>query len=151
MQLQPSVPGLPFTAMLLLDSAAAAGLLAPSAGAAQLHVGSLQPAWLAAAVLIASEAAHAARDSAATATRTHGGVTGSGLDAAAGGKLPDADVAAQFEVSTEALRAAAVTLRGTVRGACEAPVTPYMLLELYTQALSVGRMDYQVSSQRRRC
>jgi len=129
-QLQPSAAGLPYTAMFLLDQAAAAGLRTQP-GATASPSSTLQPAWAAAALLVADEA---------TRLQVAPGAPSAGSAPA----LSEAAVAGHFEVSTEALQAAVVTLREACGQACLLPITPYMMLELYTKVLSAGCMEYQV-------
>lgn len=129
-QLQPSAAGLPYTAIFLLDQAAAAGLLTQP-GATASPSSTLQPAWAAAALLVADEAMRLQ-------------VAPGAPSAAPAPALSEVVVAGHFEVSTEALQAAVVTLREACGQACLAPITPYMMLELYIKVLSAGCMEYQV-------
>lgn len=130
-ELQPSVPGLPHTAMFWLDRAAAAGLLAaPAAGS-----DALQPTWVAAAVALAARKAQ---------SPAAGFAAPAAVPAALAAALPESAVAAHFEVSTEALLAALVALQGACGAACTTPITAYSMLELFVQVLSSGRVDYQV-------
>lgn len=138
--LQPSAAGLPYTAMLLLDQAATAGLLNTGAAAGSPSAG-LQPAWIAAALVLASTPISNTSTPGLSAGVFPAGTAGGAAVAAA---LPEAAVAGHFDVSTEALQAAVVTLRDTCVMACTTPVNPQMMLDLFLQVLSAGRMEYQV-------
>jgi hypothetical protein len=141
--LQPSAAGLPYTAMLLLDQAATAGLLTSLAGAAAGSPGGgLQPAWIAAALVVASTPNSTSTPGLSAGVSPAGSAGGAAVPAA----LPEAAVAGHFDVSTEALQAAVVTLRDTCVMACTTPVNPQMMLDLFLQVLSAGRMEYQVCS-----
>lgn len=150
--LQPASAGLPYTAMFLLDQAAAAGLLTPPAAAASSPGGTVQPVWAAAALLVGAECGSRQAGSACTPSSPVPGLAlatspRAGAAAAIACALNTAAVAAHFEVSSDALQAAAVTLREACAAACTTPVTVHSVLELFLQVLSAGRLDYQVSDQ----
>lgn len=144
--LQAPSPSLPFTAMFLLDQAAAAGLFSTTAAAAFSAHGALQPAWLAAALVAASEAVQASTSACTPPALGLAGATGStgGGGALAATPLAESAVAAHFEIAPEALQAALGTMREACAAACATPVTAYMMLDLFLQVLSAGRLDYQV-------
>jgi hypothetical protein len=148
--LQGSSASLPYTAMFLLDQAAAAGLFLSTAAAAFSANGALQPAWVAAALVAASEAGQASMSACTLPTPGLAGATGStgGSGAPAATPLAESAVAAHFEIATDALQAALQAALGTLRegcaAACATPVTAYMMLDLFLQVLSSGRLDYKV-------
>jgi hypothetical protein len=144
--LQASSPSLPFTAMFLLDQAAAAGLFSPTTAAAFSANGALQPAWVAAALVAASEAGQASMAACSPPAPGLAGPTGStgSVGAPAATPLAESAIAAHFEIGTSALQAALGTLREGCAAACGSPVTAYMMLDLFLQVLSAGRLDYQV-------
>lgn len=145
--LQPASADLPHTALFLLDQAAAAGLLTPPA--AESPGTAVQPAWLAAAMKVASECPHASASACTAAAPGLGPAPGLNTASSAGvdglvTPLEDSAVAAHFEIGVDALQSAAVTLRTACATACATPVTVHMVLDLFGQVLSAGRLDYQV-------
>lgn len=146
-KLQPSVPGLPYTTLFLLDQAAATGLL--TSAFASSPSGALPPASVAAAVLVASEAVHNSVAPGLPGGPVQGGSTATVAGAspavpAGSTPLSDDAVAAHFEVTPDALQGAASSLREARGAAATSPVTPHMMLDLFVQVLSAGRMEYQV-------
>lgn len=136
--LQPQLPQLPFDALVLLDQAAAAGLLQQpvgepgSSGAAA--GGAMPHDWvLAACVLVAAQAA-----------AVNGAVSGGG--SAGSAAPPEPSIAGQFGVALEQLLTGASRLREACGTACHAPVSVFGLLDAFSEALLAGDMGRKVRS-----
>eukprot|EP00879_Flechtneria_rotunda_P003046 GHRR01003266.1.p1 GENE.GHRR01003266.1~~GHRR01003266.1.p1 ORF type:complete len:686 (+),score=259.67 GHRR01003266.1:1502-3559(+) len=134
--LRPSQPQLPFLALVLLDQAAATGLLQQQGVEAAMST--VPEAWmLAASMLLGSQAATAitaaAAGSSASTSSNHTPLT-------------EQQVAGQFDVTAEEMLVAVHRLRDACGAAVKANVCAYTVAELYLDAMLAGQLDRKVAA-----
>eukprot|EP00878_Enallax_costatus_P012597 GHUV01013156.1.p1 GENE.GHUV01013156.1~~GHUV01013156.1.p1 ORF type:complete len:710 (+),score=269.29 GHUV01013156.1:1298-3427(+) len=134
-KLQPNAPELPHAAFVLLDQAAAAGLVDTAATDPSDGSSSVPHAWLLAACVVLASQAAAARAPA---------VSGGPISTATA-VLSEADVANQFGAKVDDVLLGVGRVRERCPAACRGPIaSAYTLVGVYLEALLAGQMERKV-------